>query len=201
MSLSISLTTEQVEQRLSQLGIPARFTDEERLGLNTTAVVSQDRAVYSFPIPTDNSSLTLSKIKDIVGANPLLQPAFFDHPWYADEEFMEKPCPSGWHSIFMDVCPESVGESIDYVRRLQSDGLELPMAVEVVLMLFLHYAGTKEQLLLRKHTWCSDLASLGRQVTVGAFGRNGVFVSAHPPGFSSRGLGMCPKVQAKLQVG
>jgi len=74
----------------------------------------------------------------------------------------------------MDVVPESVSQPIDYVRRLSSAGLELPSAIEVVLMLFLHYAGTKEQLLLRKHTWCSDHASLGRHVTVGAFGRNGI---------------------------
>jgi hypothetical protein len=71
--------------------------------------------------------------------------------------------------------------------------LELPRAIEVVLMLFLHYAGTGEQLLLKKHTWTSDEASLNRYVTVGAFGRNGVFISGHPADFSSRGLGICAK--------
>jgi hypothetical protein len=59
-------------------------------------------------------------------------------------------------------------------------------------MLFLHYLGTGEQLLNRKHTWCRDSASLGRRVTVGAFGRNGVFISAHPPTYTSHGLGVCP---------
>ena len=38
----------------------------------------------------------------------------------------------------------------------------------------------------------SDL--LGRHVTVGAFGRNGVFLSGHPSNFASQGLGVCPKV-------
>jgi hypothetical protein len=61
-------------------------------------------------------------------------------------------------------------------------------------MLFLHYVGTGEQLLQKKHTWCSDEASLGRSVTVGAFGRNGLFISGHPPEFASRGLGICGKV-------
>jgi hypothetical protein len=73
------------------------------------------------------------------------------------------------------------------------------MAIEVVLMLFLHYEATKEQLLLRKHTWCADRASLGRQVTVGAFGRNGVFISGHPAGFASRGLGICAKQTTGLE--
>ncbi len=35
------------------------------------------------------------------------------------------------------------------------------------------------------------MASLGRHVTVGAFGRNGVFLSGHPSNFASQGLGVC----------
>jgi hypothetical protein len=73
-------------------------------------------------------------------------------------------------------------------------GLELPTAVEITLMLFLHYAETGEQLLHKKHTWCKDQASMNRWVTVGAFGRNGLFVSGHPPEFASRGLGICAKI-------
>jgi len=71
----------------------------------------------------------------------------------------------------------------------------MPLAVEVILMLFLHFLRTGEQLLLKKHSWCSDVASLNRHVTVGAFGRNGVFVSGHPANFSSQGLGVCAKVR------
>jgi hypothetical protein len=63
------------------------------------------------------------------------------------------------------------------------------------LMLFLHYAGTGEQLLQKKHTWCRDHASMNRFVTVGAFGRNGLFVSGHPVEFASRGLGICASVK------
>jgi hypothetical protein len=144
-----------------------------------------------FPIPEDNSALTLSNIKNTVGADPTRQPSFFEHPWYAGEAFMDTPCPSGWRLIYMDVLSESVGQAWDYPLP---HGFALPHAVEVVLMLFLHYARSTEQLLSRKHTWCIDPASGGRRVTVGAFGRNGVFVSAHPPGFGSRGLGVCPRV-------
>jgi hypothetical protein len=35
---------------------------------------------------------------------------------------------------------------------------------------------------------------MNRHVTVGAFGRNGLFVSGHPADFASRGLGICPKI-------
>jgi hypothetical protein len=107
---------------------------------------------------------------------------------------MNLPVSPGWHVLFMEVLPESIGQAADYGRSLAARMFEVPNAVEVVLMLFLHYLGTGEQLLSRKHTWCADSASGGRVVTVGAFGRNGVFLSAHPPGFGSRGLGICPKV-------
>ena len=196
MSLTISLTADQVEQRFARLGIPSRFTQDERLKFSTTPVVASQLAVFGFPTPADNSALTLSSIKAIVGTDPAHQPAFFDHPWYTDEPFMANPCGPGWHFLLMDVHPDSVGQPVDYVRRLKSEGMGLPTAIEIVLMLFLHYEATKEQLLLRKHTWCSDSASLGRQVTVGAFGRNGLFVSGHPMGFASRGLGICGKFQA-----
>jgi hypothetical protein len=193
MSLTISLTAEQVEQLLSRLAIPCRFTPEERLSFSTTPVVSGDGPLFAFPTPADNSGLTLSNLRTIVGVDPAHQPAFFDHPWYADESFMTTACPPGWHFLLMEVIPESVNQSIDYARRLKEVGMGLPLAIEIVLMLFLHFENTKEQLLLRKHTWCSDLASLGRHVTVGAFGRNGLFLSGHPMGFASRGLGICGK--------
>jgi hypothetical protein len=90
----------------------------------------------------------------------------------------------------MDVIPGSVQQPVDYLRRLKSTDWMLPSAIEVVLMLFLHYVGTREQLLLKKHTWCEDTASLNRHVTVGAFGRNGVFLSGHPANFASQGLGI-----------
>jgi hypothetical protein len=93
----------------------------------------------------------------------------------------------------MDVLPGSVEKSGDYLSSAE-DGLAAPSAIEVVLMLFLHYIGTGEKLLAKKHTWCSDQASLHRQVTVGAFGRNGVFLSGHPSNFASRGLGVCPRI-------
>jgi hypothetical protein len=195
MSLTISLTVEQVEQRFLSLGIPARFTPDELLRFSTTPVVANEKMVFGFPTPVDNSALTLSNLKTIVGTDPAHQPAFFDHPWYADEPFMASQCAPGWHFLMMDVHPESISQPLDYVRRLKSEGMELPSAIEIVLMLFLHYEGTKEQLLLRKHTWCSDRASLGRHVTVGAFGRNGLFVSGHPEGFASRGLGICGKIR------
>jgi hypothetical protein len=91
--------------------------------------------------------------------------------------------------------PDSIQRPADYLRSLGKPNVELPLAVEVVLMLFLHYVGTREQLLLKKHTWCADTASLDRHVTVGAFGRNGVFVSGHPSNFASQGLGICGRIR------
>ena len=192
-SLTICLTTQEVEQRFAKLGIRCSFSDEERMVFSTTPRIAVPGPAFAFPIPADNQHLNLDDIKTCVGTDPRHQPSFFDHPWYAQEDFMRLPCAPGWHVIQMDVLEGSIQQTSNYLDSSRSQ-LVLPSAVEVVLMLFLHYAGTGEQLLLKKHTWCSDLASLGRRVTVGAFGRNGVFISSHPPNFVSRGLGICGKI-------
>jgi hypothetical protein len=110
---------------------------------------------------------------------------------------MRTNCEAGWHAVMMDVLEGSIEQPLNYLDSLKDPDLLLPSAIEIVLMLFLHYVGTGEQLLLKKHSWCSDLASLGRRATVGAFGRNGVFISGHPQNFASRGLGVCAKVDLK----
>jgi hypothetical protein len=173
MSLMISLTVDQVEQRLAAMGVACRFTPEERAAFATTPVVNRPERIFAFPTPMENTSLTINNVKSCVGSDPRHQPCIFDHPWYENEEFVQDQCPAGWHLLMMDVLPTSIQQPADYLRSSASEGLELPTSIEVVLMLFLHYVGTGEQLLLKKHTWCADTASLGRHVTVGAFGRNG----------------------------
>jgi hypothetical protein len=195
MSLTIWLTPLQVEERLATLGIPCRFSDAEHKTFATTPVVSRGERVFGFPTPADNSPLTLSNIKSKVGVDPKHLPSFFEHPWYEGEAFMSTPCPPGWHFLTMEPIPGSIQRPVDYSRSLGEPNVELPLAVEVVLMLFLHYVGSREQLLLKKHTWCADTASLDRHVTVGAFGRNGVFVSGHPSNFASQGLGICGRIR------
>jgi hypothetical protein len=194
MSLTISLTPAEVEQRLGALGIVCRFTPEERTALATRPVVDGPGRLFAFPTPADNSLLTLENIKRCVGVDPRRQPAFFEHPWYQGEGFLRSRCESGWHILMMDVLPESIQQPVNYLHSSKCATLQLPSAVEVILMLFLHYVASGEQLLLKKHTWCSDTSSLHQQVTVGAFGRNGVFLSNHPANFVSQGLGICVKV-------
>lgn len=185
----ICLLPDEVERRFAILGIPNRFTDQEKPALSTTSLGEHEGRIFAFPTPTNGVGLNILKIREIVGTDPTKQPSVFDHPWYLEEAFAHVDCGPGWHILHMDVGPESISRPLNY-----SSSLELPSAVEVVLMLFLHYVGTGEQLLLRKHTWTKDTASLGRFVTVGAFGRNGVFISGHPPDFASRGLGVCGKI-------
>jgi hypothetical protein len=194
MSLTICLTHEQVEQRLAAMGIVCRFSAEEKVVFATTPVVNRAERVFAFPTPAANEALTISNIKSSVGSDPQHQPCIFDHPWYESEEFVKTRCPAGWHVLMMDVLPDSIQQPVHYLRSSAVTGLELPHAVEIVLMLFLHFVGSGEQLLLKKHTWCCDTASQGRHVTVGAFGRNGLFLSGHPENFASQGLGVCGKV-------
>ena len=190
----ISLSPNEVGRRFARLGIPNLFTDEEKQELATTQVVQIPEGVLAFPTPRDNSGLNILKLRGILGTNPSKQPSFFDHPWYLEETFATVECQPGWHLLHMNVLPDSISQPLNYFSSLAGRGLELPAAIEVVLMVFLHFAGTGEQLLQKKHTWCKDEASLNRFVTVGAFGRNGLFISGHPGAFASRGLGICGKV-------
>ncbi|HET9220045.1 MAG TPA: hypothetical protein VFR18_23905 [Terriglobia bacterium] len=193
MSLTISLTPDEVEQCLAALHIECRFTAAERVAYATTPVVKLPERLFAYPVPSDSSLLTLSNIKDRVGTDPKRPPSFFDNPWYQSEQFMSTRCTPGWHILSMEPISGSLQQPVDYLRS--NPELELPQAVEVVLMLFLHFVHRGEQLLFKKHSWCSDMASLNRHVTVGAFGRNGVFLSAHPSNFSSQGLGVCAKIR------
>ena len=188
----ISVDPDEVERRFALLGIPNRFSAQEKEELKTTTIVLGDDDVIGFATPLDNAGINILNLRRLLGTDPSKQPSFFDHPWYLEEPFATENCTPGWHFLHSAVLPDSISKSLNYVRSL--GGLKLPSAIEVTLMLFLHYAGTKEQLLQKKHTWCSDRASVNRCVTVGAFGRNGLFVSGHPAEFESRGLGTCAKV-------
>ena len=191
----ISWNSDEVERRFALLGIPNRFAEKEKQELTTTSIVVPAGAIIGFPTPQDKTGINILKLRQILGTNPAKQPSFFDHPWYLEEAFVQEDCAPGWHFLYSDVLADSISQPIHYVSSLRSRGLELPSAIEVVLMLFLHYIGTGEQLLLKKHTWCRDHATMNRFVTVGAFGRNGLFISGHPSEFASRGLGICAKVK------
>jgi hypothetical protein len=195
LSHMISLSATEVERRFGLMGIPNRFTGTERAAFDTTSIVDMPDDVVAFPTPQAKSGLNVLNLRNILGTDPSKQPSFFDHQWYLDEAFSKEDCTQGWHFIHKAIVPDSISQPIHYAGRFREQGLELPSAIEVVLMLFLHYVGTGEQLLQKKHTWCRDQASLDRFVTVGAFGRNGLFLSGHPGAYASRGLGICAKVQ------
>jgi hypothetical protein len=182
-----------VERLFGVVGIPNRFSEAEKAALTASSGIPTDTAIIAFPTPQANDGLNILTLRSLLGTDPSKPPSFFDHPWYLSEPFAQENCSPGWHWLYRDVLAETISQPIYYVSSLRARGLGLPSAVEVALMLFLHYAGTGEQLLQKKHTWCSDHASMDRFVTVGAFGRNGLFVSGHPGDFASRGLGICPK--------
>ena len=190
----ISLSADEIERRFALLGIPNHFTIQEKANI-TTPVIDPAADLIAFPTPEDRKGLNILNLRRILGTDPAKQPAFFHHPWYLDEEFARQDCPAGWHILHVNVLPDSISQPIHYASSLKSRGLELPSAVEITLMVFLNYIGSGAQLLQKKHTWCSDAASLNRFVTVGAFGRNGLFISGHPPEFASRGLGICAKIR------
>jgi hypothetical protein len=191
----IVLNAEAVEDVFRRLNLPFAFSEEERVLPITMPVVDEGWRVLGFVTPKANRGLNILNLRQLLGVSPRKPPSFFDHPWYLEEAFGLTDCAPGWHFIQMDILPGSLEQPYHYIDSLSSQGLALPTAIEVVLMLFLQFVQTGEQLLLKKHTWCQDSASLGRFVTVGAFGRNGVFISGHPETFASRGLGICGKLK------
>ena len=193
MISAITLSPQNVEEYFATLHISQRFDHLEASGLESDKVV-RETGFFTFPTPRDNSDLSILGLRRIVGVKPGASPSFHRHPWYLEEPFGETVCEPGWHSIARNVTTDSVGEPIQYADRLKEQQLYLPSAIEVVLMLFLHFTNTGERLLSNSHTWTYNRTKEGRFVTVGAFGRNGVFVSSHEVGYQSRGLGICPKI-------
>jgi hypothetical protein len=189
------VTTGQIEQIFQKWNLPLKFdADEQRQLSNTTHIVDAVDRILGFPTPKANDGLNILNLRRLLGVDPRHPPSFFDHPWYLDEDFARKNCFPGWHFLHMDVTPGSLSKSHNYHYSYKSENSVLPSAIEIVLMLFIHFEMTGERLLFNKHTWCSDMASLERFVTVGAFGRNGLFISSHPPLFASRGLGLCERL-------
>ncbi|HYR42930.1 MAG TPA: hypothetical protein VER98_07905 [Terriglobia bacterium] len=195
----ISLSPIEVERRFGLMGVPNRFTEAEKAELSTTPIVQGADGIIAFPTPEANLGLNILNLRKILGTDPARQPSFFDHPWYLNESFAQEDCEPGWHFLHTSVLPESISQPVHYISSLRARGLALPAASEVVLMVFLYFVGAGEQLLQKKHTWCRDQASLYRFVTVGAFGRNGLFISAHPGDYASRGLGICAKASHRGQ--
>ena len=185
------LRPERVESVFDRLGVKSRFTDGELGSLTTTNIVDKS-GFLAFPTPEDSQGLSVLALRSALGVDPVRAPCFFDHPWYLEEPFIRRTCAPGWHAVAMDVLPDSVGQPVYYAEDLKGRGLYMPSAVEMALMLFLHFAETGEHLMLRKHTWTRDRTDGGRFVTVGAFGPKGLFVSSHEVGYKSRGLGICP---------
>src|SRR5207247_347507 len=144
LSHMISLTPIEVERRFGLMGIPNRFTESEKAELATTPVV-ESADIIGFPTPRANAGLNVLNLRKILGTNPGRQPSFFDHPWYLEEAFAQRDCDPGWHLLHRTVLADSISQPKNYLSSLSGAELELPSAVEVVLMLFLHFVGTGEQ--------------------------------------------------------
>jgi hypothetical protein len=183
----------EVQDIFDRLGIPARFTEAEIEGLSSNKIQTK-KGFITFPTPEENRALSILKLREAVGTDPSREPVFFDHPWYLDEPFGNIGCQPGWHSVAMAVTTDSIGQPIYYADSIKGSGQYLPSASEVVLMLFLYFTATGKRLMLNKHTWTRDRTDNKRFVTIGAFGKKGLFVSSHEVGYSSRGLGICPLV-------
>src|SRR5215470_17059074 len=119
----ISLTPDEVERRFNSLGIPNRFSEDEKRLLATTPVVRDEPDILFFPIPNMNVGLNILNLRRLLGTNPSKQPSFFDHPCYLQEPFAEQDCEPGWHLIYTNVLPDSVSRPLNYRCRLEARDL------------------------------------------------------------------------------
>jgi hypothetical protein len=187
------ITPLEAQECFQRLGISAEFRTVEARRLNGDQLW-EGEGFLSFPIPEDNEALTVLSLRRALANSPMNQPMLHEHPWYLREPFGDLSCTPGWHSLAQTTMPSTIGQPIYYADSIKSDSLYLPSAAEVVLMLVLHFVLTGQHLLAKKHTWTRDRTKTGRFVTVGAFGKNGLFLSSHEVGYHSRGLGICPIV-------
>jgi hypothetical protein len=190
----LHLSPTDVGNYFENLGISSKFGATEVRELETQPL-RQREGFMTFPTPRDNEALTVLGLREQLGGDPEHAPSIFDHSWYLEESFGKVPCVPGWHQLAMDVWPDSTARPVYHAEDLKREALYLPTATEVLLMLFLNFARNGERLLLRKHTWTRDrteTTEAPRFVSIGAFGKKGVFVSSHEVGYKSRGLGICP---------
>src|SRR4051812_13092840 len=99
----ISVDPDEVERRFELLGIPNRFSSQEKEELKTTAVVMADTGVIGFPTPRGNVGLNILNLRKLLGTDPSKRPSFFDHPWYLEEPFAIEDCVAGWHVLHSEV--------------------------------------------------------------------------------------------------
>ena len=183
----------EVQKSFDLLRIPSHFTKTETDRLESDNVRVRE-GFLTFPTPEDNSALSILNLRRALGTDPSREPVFYDHPWYLEDAFGSLRCDPGWHSVRIEVTADSIGQPIYYADSIISSGHFLPSAIEMALMLFLNFTLTGKRLLVNKHSWTRDRTVDKRFVTVGAFGKKGLFVSSHEVGYSSRGLGICPLV-------
>ena len=136
----ISLSPGEMAALLSKVGIPCRFEPQEVTDLSTTIVVDVPVPAIVFPAPVNNASLTLRNLRDRFGTDPARPPSIFDHEWYAREPFMETVVRPGWRIVGLDVLPESINETVNYIHLI-SNNFQIPAAVEMVLGLFSLFGG------------------------------------------------------------
>ncbi len=183
----------EVQKSFDLLRIPSHFTKTETDRLESANILVHE-GFLTFPTPEDNSALSILNLRRALGTDPSREPVFYDHPWYLEDAFGSLRCAPGWHSVRMEVTADSIGQPVYYADSIKSSGRFLPSASEVALMLFLNFALTGKRLLVNKHSWTRDRTEDKRFVTVGAFGKKGLFVSGHEVGYASHGLGICPVV-------
>jgi len=106
------------------------------------------------------------------------QPRFYaDDPWYKNENFATKTTLQfRWYLTHLEIIPNSTNKTYAEQIQMFTEEYEVPLAMEETLKNFLYYK--KNGIYLNPTKWarCKDLGSVGRRVSLGEFGSDGLGV-------------------------
>jgi hypothetical protein len=139
------------------------------------------------PYFKDNTSLTIIKMKEHFGTDPLIaEPCFYNQDWYLNEPFAAKnDLNTRWYLIRKNLIDESRGIDYTYTQKLRMKSI-LPSALICTYTFFSYYFHSGGKILWPfDYIWCNDKDHNNDQIYVGRYidpnkiNKNGFSIHRH----------------------
>ena len=136
------------------------------------------RGFGKMPFPYDNyltffdPGLSIKRMREIVSDKPV----FFLQDWYDDETFAKTEATPSYRRLRMEALADSFNRKFFVQKKLLFPG-EMPLARVVAAGMVIHFLVSSKRLLPSHYVRCADQTKRGRDVIVGLFGQNGMFLN------------------------
>ncbi len=119
----------------------------------------------------NGKSLTINKMRDILGFNPeKSEPCFYNQDWYLKENFAAvKKLDFKWYLVSKKINNNTKGEDPNRIKKMIKKGEDFPSAILVTFTFFVYYFLTGEVLWKNDFVWCKDNDSNGDRIYVGRY--------------------------------